>query len=116
MAQTLQAVFTLSDRYSSAIARIMKSQDDYTRKQERMDKATQVFNKRMADIKSSADTASTGVNGLVPKIGGLMSAAYLGKKALEGMFAAVNLSALQKVQETTFQALTHSDQVSSTPM
>ena len=39
--------------------------------------------------------------------------AYLGKKALEGMFAAVNLSALQKVQETTFQALTHSDRIGS---
>ena len=29
------------------------------------------------------------------------------------MFAAVNLSALQKVQETTFQALTHSDRIGS---
>ena len=113
MAQTLQAVFTLSDRYSSAIARIMKSQDDFTRKQALADQATAVFNKRMADIKSSADTAGAGVNGLVTKIGGLVSAAYLGKKALEGMFSAVNLSALQKVQETTFQALTHSDQIGS---
>ena len=104
MAQTLQAILPLSDRYSSAIARIMRSQEDFTRKQELADKATEVFNKRMADIKTSAGIASDGVNGLITRIGGLVSVAYLGKKALEGMFAAVNLSALQKVQETTFQA------------
>ena len=96
MAQTLQAVFALNDRYTAALTKILHSQDEFARKQELADKATEVFKKRLA-----------------AKIGGLVSVAYLGKKALEGMFAAVNLSALQKVQETTFQALTHSDRIGS---
>ena len=113
MAQTLQAVFALNDRYTAALTKILHSQDEFARKQELADKATEVFKKRLDGLRSSADNAGTGVSGLAAKIGGLVSVAYLGKKALEGMFAAVNLSALQKVQETTFQALTHSDRIGS---
>ena len=113
MAQTLQAVFALNDRYTAALTKILHSQDEFARKQELADKATEVFKKRLDGLRSSADNAGTGVSGLAAKIGGLVSAAYLGKKALESMFAAINLADLQRIQETTFQALTHSDRIGS---
>ena len=113
MAQTLQAVFALNNRYTAALTKILHSQDEFARKQELADKATEVFKKRLDGLRSSADNAGTGVSGLAAKIGGLVSAAYLGKKALESMFAAINLADLQRIQETTFQALTHSDRIGS---
>ncbi len=113
MAQTLQAVFALNDKYTMAIRKIMQSQDAYEKKQMKIDKATETFSKRCGNLKKDADTGATGVSNLAGKIGGLVSAAYIGKKALEGMFSAINTSALQKVQETTFQALLNSEKIGS---
>ncbi|WP_195277396.1 hypothetical protein [Anaerotruncus rubiinfantis] len=113
MAQTLQAVFALNDRYTTVMTKIINSTDTAEKKVKDMEKVLGTYNKRLEQTKTSADIASGGIGGLATKIGGLVSAAYLGKKALEGMFAAVNLSAMQKVQETTFQALTHSEKIGS---
>lgn len=113
MAQTLQAVFALNDRYTTVMTKIINSTDTAEKKVKDMKKVLGTYNKRLEQTKTSADIASGGIGGLATKIGGLVSAAYLGKKALEGMFAAVNLSAMQKVQETTFQALTHSEKIGS---
>jgi len=113
LAQTLQAVFALNDRYTTVMTKIINSTDTAEKKVKDMEKVLGTYNKRLEQTKTSADIASGGIGGLATKIGGLVSAAYLGKKALEGMFAAVNLSAMQKVQETTFQALTHSEKIGS---
>ncbi len=95
------------------MTKIINSTDTAEKKVKDMEKVLGTYNKRLEQTKTSADIASGGIGGLATKIGGLVSAAYLGKKALEGMFAAVNLSAMQKVQETTFQALTHSEKIGS---
>lgn len=113
MAQTLAAVFSLNDKYTATITKIMKSQDAYEKKARQVDKATENFGKRMAHIKADADKGGGGVSSLAAKIGGLVSIAYIGQKALSGMFSAINTSALQQVQETTFQALLNSDKIGS---
>lgn len=110
MSQNLAAVFSITDRYSTAITRIMKSQDSFERKQASIDRATEVFNKRMGTLKNHAGSAAGGIDSLAGRIAGLVSVTYLAKKAFDGMFGAINLSALQKVQETTFQALLNSEQ------
>jgi hypothetical protein len=113
VAQVLQAVFAINDRYTSTLAKIMKSQDDFATKQNKIDRLTKAYNKQMGDLKNQADNAASGIGGLSSKIGGLISVAYLGKKALEGMFSAVNTAALQQVQESTFQALLNNDRIGS---
>lgn len=103
----------LTDNYTTTMQKIIKSSDDYAKKQQIADKSTETFNKRMQKLKSGATTGATGVNSLIAKITGLVSATVIANKALEGMFSAINTSALQKVQETTFQALLKNDQVGS---
>lgn len=113
MAETLAAVFAVNDRYTTAIRKIMKSQDDFQRKQDRIDKATEVFNKRQEQMKKAADKTTASMGGLAGKLTGLVSATYLLKKAWDGTMSAINTAAVQKVQETTFQALVNNEKIGS---
>ena len=113
MAQTLAAVFELTDRYTANIKKIIQAQEEYEKKQERIDKATDEFNAKMGEIGTAANKGAGGLNTLIGRMSGLVSVAYLAKKALDGTFAAINTAALQKVQETTFQALLKSDEAGS---
>ena len=110
MAQTLAAVFKITDQYTTAITRIMKSQASFEKKQAQVDKATERFNKTMRSMKSSASLGASGIDSLAGKLGNLISIAYLGKKAFEGMFAAIKISAQQQVQKNTLNAITGSTQ------
>lgn len=111
MAQTLAAVFALNDQYSVAMKRIINSTDTADKKVQNLSKVLETEQKRLDGLKKSSDTAATGIGGLATKISGLVSVAYLGKKALDGMFAAINTSALQDIQETTFQSLLNSEKI-----
>lgn len=111
MAQTLAAVFNLTDNYTATMMKIIKSTETHENKMKQAEQAQKVFSKSMGDMKNSANAGATSVGSLAAKIGGLVSIAYLGQKALSGMFSAINTSALQQVQETTFQALLNSDKV-----
>ncbi len=113
MAQTLAAVFALNDRYTAAIRTIMKSQDEFEKKQSQIDKATEVFNKRQEQLKNTADKTSASMGGLAGKLAGLVSVSLLLKKAWDGTISAINTAAVQKVQETTFQALVNSEKIGS---
>ncbi len=113
MAQTLAAVFALNDRYTAAIRTIMKSQDEFEKKQNQIDKATEVFNKRQEQLKNTTDKTSASMGGLAGKLAGLVSVSLLLKKAWDGTIAAINTAAVQKVQETTFQALVNSEKIGS---
>lgn len=113
MAQTLAAVFALNDRYTAAIRTIMKSQDEFEKKQSRIDKATEVFNKRQEQLKNTTDKTSASMGGLAGKLAGLVSVSLLLKKAWDGTISAINTAAIQKVQETTFQALVNSEKIGS---
>ena len=111
MSQTLAAVFTINDKYTTTITKIMKSQDAYEKKARQVEKATENFSKGMENIKSDANKGSGGIDALTSKMAGLVSTAYLVHKSFDVMFSAINTSALQKVQETTFQALLNSDKI-----
>ncbi len=102
---TLQAVFALQDNYTTAIRRILQSQEDYEQQQRRIDQATVVFQNRLDNMSGSADSASNGIGKLVGKLTALVSVTYLAKKGLDAMRASINTSAMQKMQETTFGAL-----------
>lgn len=113
MAQNLSAVFSITDKYTVAIRKIMKSQDTFERKQTRLDKLTKTFNSRMRSMKSAASDGANGIGSLTTRLTGLISAAYLTKKAFDLTFQSINTSAFQKVQETTFQALLNSREAGS---
>lgn len=113
MAQNLSAVFSITDKYTVAIRKIMKSQDTFERKQTRLDKLTKAYNNRMRSMKSAALDGANGIGSLTTRLTGLISAAYLTKKAFDLTFQSINTSAFQKVQETTFQALLNSREAGS---
>lgn len=113
MAKTLQAVFALNDKYTMTMRKILQSQDTFENKQKSALKVLDSFSKHTSALKGEAETGSSGIASLAGQIGGLVSVAYIGKKALDGMFGAINASALQQVQETTFQALLNSEKIGS---
>lgn len=102
---TLQAVFALQDNYTIAIRKILRSQEDYEKKQQQIDKATEVFQNRLENMSGKADNASGGIGRLVGKLTALVSVTYLAKKGLDAMIASLNTSAMQQMQENTFGAL-----------
>ncbi len=102
---TLQAVFALQDNYTTAIRKIMRSQDDYEKKQQQIDKATHIFQNRLDNMSGKADNASGGIGRLVGRLTALASATYLVKKGFDAMWGSVNTSAMQKMQGTTFGAM-----------
>ena len=105
MANTLEAVFRLTDQYTATMKKIIESSDSYEKRTKQAEKATEAFNSRMGKIKEHASGGSAGILSLTGKITKLVSAAYLGKKALDVMFGAIKTGAQAQVQETTFRAL-----------
>lgn len=105
MANTLEAVFRLTDQYTATMKKIIESSDSYEKRTKQAEKATEAFNSRMGKIKEHASGGSAGISSLTGKITKLVSAAYLGKKALDVMFGAIKTGAQAQVQETTFRAL-----------
>ena len=111
MAQNLAAVFTLTDHYTAVMKNIISSTDSAEKKVNNMAKATKLLEEEMKSAGRFGQTAAGGIGGLTSKITGLVSVAYLGKKALEGMFSAINLSAARDVQEKTYQGLLNSEKI-----
>ncbi|MEA5134657.1 MAG: hypothetical protein VB035_00800 [Candidatus Fimivivens sp.] len=102
---TLQAVFALQDNYTTAIRKIMRSQENYEKKQQQIDKATEIFQNRLDNMSGKADSASGGIGRLVGRLTALVSATYLVKKGFDAMWGSINTSAMQRTQEITFGAL-----------
>lgn len=113
LANTLESVFRLTDQYTTTMNKILKSSDDYEKQQQSAQKATKQFQQDLAGIRSSSTPAADGINTITKRITGLVSAAYLGKKALEVMFAAVKTGAEKQVQLNTFQSLLNNDEAGS---
>ena len=113
MAQNLTAVFKITDQYTTAMQKIIQSQKTFEQKQILADRATENFSKRLGEVKVEADKGASGVTLLTGKLMGLVSAAYLAKKALDLTFEGINTAALQKTQEITFQALLNSKEAGS---
>lgn len=113
MAQNLTAVFKITDQYTTTMQKIIQSQKTFEQKQILADRATENFSKRLGEVKVEADKGASGVTLLTGKLMGLVSAAYLAKKALDLTFEGINTAALQKTQEITFQALLNSKEAGS---
>lgn len=107
---TLAAVFKLTDQYTATMQKIIKSSDEYEKKQNDAKKATDTLKSGIKGLQNSTSTAASGIGAVTAKIGGLVSAAYLGKKALDLMFLSIKQSASNQVQLTTFQSLLGSKQ------
>ena len=90
--------------------KILKSSDTYEKKQENISKATKQLTQDIAGIRNAATPAANGISSITAKITGLVSAAYLGKKALDVMFSAIKTGAEKQVQLNTFQSLLNSDE------
>jgi len=106
---TLASVFKLTDQYTATMQKIIQSSDAYDKKQQQAQKATEQLKSSMKGINNSSTAAVTGVGAITSKITGLVSAAYLGKKAVDLLFTAVKAGAQQQLQQNTFQALLGND-------
>lgn len=113
MANTLEAVFQISDRYTTQMMNIIQTTKNHEKALEQAKKITADYSDELAGIKNSAKPAADGINTVTKRITGLVSAAYLGKKALDVMFSAVKTGAEKQVQLNTFQSLLNSDQAGS---
>jgi hypothetical protein len=73
---TLEAVFRINDRYTSAINKIMASTTTAENKLKAISNTTDIFNKKLSDIKTGASFGIGGITSLVGALKGL-AAAYL---------------------------------------
>ena len=108
-ANVLAAVMRLNDDYTMTMRRIIQSQREYEAGQRSADAATARTNNTLAVTANRANAVSTSISGLVARLSALVGITYLAKKGLDSMFSAINTSAMQRVQETTFQALLNSE-------
>ncbi|WP_052335582.1 hypothetical protein [Faecalispora jeddahensis] len=109
MANTLSVIFRLNDNFSSPMKSIITATAQAEKQQTQLNKALKNMHGTMGDA-SGTRVMSDGINSITRRITGLVSAAYLGKKALDVMFAAVKTGAEKQVQLNTFQSLLNSDE------
>lgn len=105
IAQTLAAVFKLTDQYTTTMQKIIQSSDAYEKKQQEAQKVTEKFKASVSGFQNTSASAAGGLNLVTAKITGLVSAAYMGKKAIDLMFTAIKTGASNQVQLNTFQSL-----------
>lgn len=106
---TLEVMFRLNDDFSGPMKAIITATAAGEKQQKLLDIATKHTQNTMRDT-SSLRIMSDGINSITSRITGLVSAAYLGKKALDVMFSAVKTGAEQQVQLNSFQSLLNSDE------
>ncbi len=111
--QTLAAAMRLTDNYTVTMAKIIKSTETAEQKIQKAKKVNDQFADSFKKVKSGAEGANGGISSLMTKLTGMIGLAYAGKKAFDAMIGALNTSATQKIQETTFGALLHNDKVGS---
>lgn len=99
----------LNDDYTATMKKIIQAQKQYEAGQRSVDTATGKTNSTLAATASRTAAVTTGVSALVTRLSALVGITYLAKKGLDAMFSAVNTSAMQRVQENTFQALLNSE-------
>ncbi|MVB11347.1 hypothetical protein CAFE_20610 [Caprobacter fermentans] len=104
MSNTLESVMRLTDEYTGTMRKVINAADEYKRQQESATKATTSFRGALASVGSGS--VASGLGNLALKIGGIVTAAYAGKKAVDTLFDAIKIGAQQQVQLSTFQSLT----------
>lgn len=87
---TLEAVFRINDRYTSAINKIMASTTTAENKLKAISNTTDIFNKRLSDIKTGANLGAGRITSLVGTLKGLAAAYLTVQAARRGMEIADN--------------------------
>lgn len=77
---TLEAVFRINDRYTSAINRILATTTTAENKLRAISNTTDIFNKKLAEVKESANKKVSAISSLISSLKGL-AAAYLSVQA-----------------------------------
>lgn len=111
MANILESVFRLSDEYTATVQKIISSASSFEKQQQEAEKAANNFNASLKNVGNGSNSAANGIGAIALKIGGFVTAAELGKKAVEGLFGAIKTGAQQQVQMNTFKALMGNQQL-----
>lgn len=98
-------MFRLNDEYTANLKKIIREQDVCEKKTEKLDNGTKKLGKSFIGIKNSSETAASGIGAIALKIGGIVTAAAVAKKAVGLLFDAVKEGAQEQVQLNNFQAL-----------
>lgn len=109
MAITLAAVMKLNDEFSTTLRSYLNQVDTANKKSKEAQNSNTTLGTSFKNISTQSTYATTGIGAITAKITGLVSAAYLGKKAVDVLFTAVKAGANQQLQKNTFQALLGND-------
>lgn len=82
---TLEAVFRINDKYTSAVNKIMASTTTAENKLKAISNTTDVFNRKLAQIKAGASLGAGGITSLVGALKGLAAAYLTVQAAKKGM-------------------------------
>jgi len=101
----------LTDEYTMTMQKIINAANQYDRTQKNADKATESFRSGLKRVSNESNSAASGISAIALKIGGIVTAATLAKKAVGLLFDAIKTGAKQQVQLNTFKSLMGSQQL-----
>lgn len=135
MAERLEAIFELKDMSGNTVGTVIRNINKIGEETGKTEQKTGKYSKtaaqaykevsknasdaanavrKVSDAQEDAGKASgSGLDGVAGKLTKIVSLAYLARKGFELMSSAVNGAALQKVQETTLQAILKNEQAGS---
>ena len=135
MAERLEAIFELKDMSGNTVGTVIRNINKIGEETGKTEQKTGKYSKtaaqaykevsknasdaanavrKVSDAQENAGKASgSGLDGVAGKLTRIVSLAYLARKGFELMGSAVNGAALQKVQETTLQAILKNEQAGS---
>ena len=135
MAERLEAIFELKDMSGNTVGTVIRNINKIGEETGKTEQKTGKYSKtaaqaykevsknasdaanavrKVSDAQENAGKASgSGLDGVAGKLTRIVSQAYLARKGFELMSTAVNGAALQKVQETTLQAILKNEQAGS---
>lgn len=105
MAATLESVMRLTDEYTATMRKIIQSADSGKKAIDGAEKSAVSFSQSLKNINLQSSAASYGVNGLITKLGAVVSATYLAKKGFDFLWESIKTGATQQTQLATFQSL-----------
>jgi hypothetical protein len=105
MANTLESIMRLNDEYTATMKKIISAADEYDKKQQEAIKATNSFQLSLKNLSANSSSVASGISAIALKIGGIVTASMLAKKAVTGLFDAIQNGAKQQVQLNTLKSL-----------
>lgn len=105
MAATLESVMRLTDEYTATMRKIIQSADSGKKSIGGAEKGAVSFGQSLKNLGAQSGGASSGINGLITKLGAVVSATYLAKKGFDFLWESIRTGATQQTQRSTFQSL-----------